>query len=252
MTDFIPQTISALIQILIFLLIPFIWWLVTARRTEPFFRWLGWKRPRVTHPGRLALVIIGTLVVAGAVGVLFISAAADVSPSPLTGLGFAGLGAAIVYAVAQTAFAEESLFRGFLLKRIAARFGFWTGNVVQAVLFGLVHMVPFLLLGMSPSSAWTPASTPPRSASSWAGSTSGRPAARSCRAGSSTPWPTSSPPASPCSSSAEGCGSSSTGFSTAAPSSCATGGGEIALGFARSRARVRRQRGTVTTAVPPP
>ncbi|MCK1802640.1 CPBP family intramembrane metalloprotease [Brevibacterium sp. R8603A2] len=150
MTDFIPQTISALIQILIFLLIPFIWWLVTARRTEPFFRWLGWKRPRVTHPGRLALVIIGTLVVAGAVGVLFISAAADVSPSPLTGLGFADLGAAIVYAVAQTAFAEESLFRGFLLKRIAARFGFWTGNVVQAVLFGLVHMVPFLLLGMSP------------------------------------------------------------------------------------------------------
>lgn len=150
MTDFIPQSISALIQILLFLLVPFIWWLVTARRSDPFFRWLGWKRPRVTQPGRLALVIIGTLVVAGAVGVLFISAAADVSPSPLTGLGFAGLGAALVYAVAQTAFAEESLFRGFVLKRVAARFGFWTGNVVQAVLFGLVHMVPFLLLGMNP------------------------------------------------------------------------------------------------------
>lgn len=150
MTDFIPQTISALIQILLFLLIPFIWWLATARRSEPFFRWLGWKRPRVTQPARLALVIIGTLVVAGAVGVLFISAAADVSPSPLTGLGFAGLGAALVYAVGQTAFAEESLFRGFVLKRVAARFGFWTGNVVQAVLFGLVHMVPFLLLGMNP------------------------------------------------------------------------------------------------------
>lgn len=150
MTDFIPQSISALIQILLFLLVPFIWWLVTARRSDPFFRWLGWKRPRVAQPGRLALVIIGTLLVAGAVGVLFISAAADVSPSPLTGLGFAGLGAALVYAVAQTAFAEESLFRGFVLKRVAARFGFWTGNVVQAVLFGLVHMVPFLLLGMNP------------------------------------------------------------------------------------------------------
>ena len=150
MTDFIPQSISALIQILLFLLVPFIWWLVTARRSEPFFRWLGWKRPRVTHPGRLTLVIVGTLLVAGAVGVLFISAAADVSPSPLTGLGFAGLGAALVYAVAQTAFAEEPLFRGFVLKRVAVRFGFWTGNVVQAVLFGLVHMVPFLLLGMNP------------------------------------------------------------------------------------------------------
>ena len=35
------------------------------------------------------------------------------------------------------------MFRGFLLKRIGNRFGFATGNLIQAVLFGLLHGLPF-------------------------------------------------------------------------------------------------------------
>lgn len=44
----------------------------------------------------------------------------------------------------QTSFSEETLFRGLLLKRVAARFGFWTGNLVQGVGFGLVHSLLYL------------------------------------------------------------------------------------------------------------
>lgn len=49
----------------------------------------------------------------------------------------------LVYAVMHTALTEEILFRGFLLKRIASRFGFVAGNTIQAALFGIIHAVGF-------------------------------------------------------------------------------------------------------------
>ena len=52
--------------------------------------------------------------------------------------------AVIGYGVLQTGFTEEALFRGFLLRRVASRFGFATGNSVQAILFGLVHFAGML------------------------------------------------------------------------------------------------------------
>ncbi|NLZ49020.1 MAG: CPBP family intramembrane metalloprotease [Clostridiales bacterium] len=42
-----------------------------------------------------------------------------------------------------TGFCEEVFFRGFLLKRFEARFGFLLGNTLQGFLFGLLHGIPF-------------------------------------------------------------------------------------------------------------
>lgn len=72
---------------------------------------------------------------------------------------FAGLGVrailpVIVYAVFNTAFSEELLFRGFLLKRIENKFGFFAGNTVQAVLFGLLHGVMFFPLAGVAKAVW--------------------------------------------------------------------------------------------------
>ena len=39
----------------------------------------------------------------------------------------------------QTGLSEEILFRGFLGKRLIAKFGFAVGNVVQGLLFGTLH-----------------------------------------------------------------------------------------------------------------
>lgn len=38
-------------------------------------------------------------------------------------------------------FAEEGLFRGFILKAVSEQYGFRTGNFVQAALFGIWHIV---------------------------------------------------------------------------------------------------------------
>lgn len=60
-----------------------------------------------------------------------------------SGMGAAAVPAAFVYAFIQTGLTEEILFRGFILKRTANKFGFAAGNTVQAVLFGLLHGIPF-------------------------------------------------------------------------------------------------------------
>ena len=52
-------------------------------------------------------------------------------------------------AVLKTAFAEELLFRGLIGKRLYGFLGFWPGNLLQALLFGAVHL-PLLLLPEAP------------------------------------------------------------------------------------------------------
>lgn len=134
--------LSIVVQPILFLAIPFVWWLITARRQENFFRWLGWYKPG-DRPWRAIRITLALWALFGIASVIFVYTAAGKNAASmiLHGLGWAGVPAALGYGLLQTAFAEESVFRGFLLKRIAARFGFATGNTVQAVLFGLVHFV---------------------------------------------------------------------------------------------------------------
>ncbi|MFJ7916280.1 MULTISPECIES: lysostaphin resistance A-like protein [unclassified Lysinibacillus] len=68
-----------------------------------------------------------------------------------TGLGFSALIPVFFYAIVQTGFSEELLFRGFLLKRFMHRFGFQIGNIVQSLLFGILHglmMFSFIPFGV--------------------------------------------------------------------------------------------------------
>ena len=49
----------------------------------------------------------------------------------------------LAWGLIQTGLSEEILFRGFLGKRLIHKFGFITGNITQALLFGLLHGVMF-------------------------------------------------------------------------------------------------------------
>lgn len=63
--------------------------------------------------------------------------------SDFKGLGVGAIPAILVYAVFNTSLPEEILFRGFLLKRISNKFGFVSANIIQSILFGLMHGVMF-------------------------------------------------------------------------------------------------------------
>jgi len=60
------------------------------------------------------------------------------------GVGAEAGGTLLLIALVKTSFTEEILFRGFVAKRLAAWLGFKIGNLVQALLFGAIHLVFFL------------------------------------------------------------------------------------------------------------
>ena len=44
--NILSKLLEVLLQVVVFSLIPFIWWFVTARRKEPFLSWIGLKAVR--------------------------------------------------------------------------------------------------------------------------------------------------------------------------------------------------------------
>ncbi len=140
----ISQSISSIIQIVLFASVPFIWWLITARNKCGFADWIGFKKAGEESDG-LILWIAGTsaafLLVSAPI--LYLLRDIGTAASEFDGLGAAAIPAVLIYAIFHTALPEEILFRGFLLKRIAGRFGFAAGNTVQAAAFGIMHGIMF-------------------------------------------------------------------------------------------------------------
>lgn len=144
---FVEELLGAILQLLLFSLIPFIWWLITARKKESFFNWIGIKK--IKHEKSILCTFIITFAVVLVYGVgtsLFIIGffgKVTVAGSNFAGKGLVALPAVLAYGFIRTGLSEEVLFRGFLLKRIGDKFGFIIGNTVQATLFGIMHGIPF-------------------------------------------------------------------------------------------------------------
>ena len=141
MNVFVSELVSSVLQLCVFALVPLLWWYVTARKEQSFWAWIGLKRVKTDRPWRLVAMMVGTMVLFGAVGMVVLQTVSGdgTATTAFRGMGLAALPAVLVYAVVHTSLSEELLFRGFLLKRMSARWGFRTGNAVQALLFGLVH-----------------------------------------------------------------------------------------------------------------
>ena len=135
-----------MIQIVIIGIIPFIWWLVTARKEETFFAWIGLKRFKEIKKVSIKVMIAFVLFLLLSLYLLLIIKDIETATSQFSGLGVSGIAGAIVYSLIQTSFTEELFFRGFLLKRIGHKFGFYAGNIIQSILFALLHCAMFVSL----------------------------------------------------------------------------------------------------------
>ena len=145
MNLFINQITGSIPQILIFSLIPFIWWLVTARKDCNFFKWIGLKKPSDGKENKLIVWIIATIAAFLALSVFMLYSVRDIEKATddFAGKGASAIPAILIYAFFRTALSEEILFRGFLLKRISNKFGFTIGNITQSALFGILHGIMF-------------------------------------------------------------------------------------------------------------
>ncbi len=143
---FANKVLSSIIQIILFTIIPFIWWLITARKKQKFTEWIGLKKIKGGKKTLISVIFVAIAFLASGILTLHLIKDIETATSEFSGLGVAAIPAIIVYATFNTAFPEELLFRGFLLKRLANKFGFNTANFIQALLFGLLHGAMFLSL----------------------------------------------------------------------------------------------------------
>ena len=151
MNLFITELIGSIIQVIVLSIIPFLWWVITAGKKENFFQWVGIKKIETENRNRflfftvlciLFYLIFGTLL-------LYITRDIETATSKFKGLKFSGLPSVLIYAFFRTALSEEIFFRGFLAKRLINKLSFKIGNLVQGILFGLIHVVLMLLANIS-------------------------------------------------------------------------------------------------------
>ena len=147
MVNLIQQMTNALIQIVLFMLLPFIWWFVTARRKSSFLDWIGFKPLKDTGNHKMWLwIFLGLLSFTIFSYLVLYTTVKDLktATSSFAGLGLQALPAVLIYSLFQTSLPEELLFRGFLLKRFSVCLPFGVANTIQAALFGLLHGLMFI------------------------------------------------------------------------------------------------------------
>jgi len=137
-------------------MIPFLFYLFKDKKTNGFINSLGLKASN-NKANLLALLGSIILLVPFVLLVLISDEFRDVftAPSTLTGK-FKDMGLSIntvliilMTAVFKTSFAEELFFRGFIAKKLINRIGYSWGNLLQALLFGALHLMIFAAITQS-------------------------------------------------------------------------------------------------------
>ncbi len=142
----INKIVSSILQTILFGIIPVAWWFVTVRKHQKFAEWIGLKKVQGGKKTLIGIIVVSIVFIVSGALTLYTIRDIETATSEFTGLGVAAIPAIVVYAAFNTAFPEELLFRGFILKRLANKFGFNIANFIQALLFGLLHGAIFFAL----------------------------------------------------------------------------------------------------------
>lgn len=145
---FIDKVISSVIETILFALLPFIWWLATVKGEITFTQWTGIKKvEKGNRAGTVKMTVCTAMpFLLLSIFLFYMLKGTQTATAEFRGMGVKALPAVFVYAFFNTAFPEEILFRGFLLKRLKNKLGFWSANIIQSVLFGALHGGMFFFL----------------------------------------------------------------------------------------------------------
>jgi CAAX amino terminal protease family. len=117
-----------------------------------FFKWIGLYKPKNSKwLIKAILILIVSVIIMG--GPIFIFETFNIIPKGMiyslnaSGKGFTAeiIAIVLIKAIFQNALSEEVFFRGFIGKRLANKFGYLSGNLIQAILFGLPHGLAFII-----------------------------------------------------------------------------------------------------------
>ena len=146
MTLFMSKLMSGSLELLRVSFMPVIIWLIWSRKKTGFFDWIGLKQVQTQQKGRLVQTIFGFTLLFTLFSIVVFSwfDSSKTATADFSGKGIGALPAILAYAFLGTALPEEIFFRGFLLKRLQSKLGFLGANLVQSLLFGLIHALMFI------------------------------------------------------------------------------------------------------------
>ena len=153
----LDSIVTAIANIIVFSIIPLVWWLIRHRKKENFFKWLGFIKPKLNSKWWILIIFAAVYYFFYKFDfTVFVSKESmEVmeSSSSLTANAYAGLGAAAIIPAFFKNFiangvGEEILYRGFLNKRLCNKLGAVKGSILQAVLFGLMHNGLYVIAGV--------------------------------------------------------------------------------------------------------
>ena len=150
MENVLTEAISAVLQVGVFTLIPFIFFLFRKDKSVSFTRYIGFYLP----PSKASLyaAVTALLFLIPAITVIYVDDGVReivFNPPSVTGklrmmeLGASAIITLLLIALLKTSLSEEIFFRGFIAKRFIKGFGFGVGNFLQALLFGAIHLLLF-------------------------------------------------------------------------------------------------------------
>lgn len=148
MNLFMSKLVNGILELIIVSFIPFMTWLIWRRKKVGFFDWIGLKPVQTQQKGRLVQTIFGFTLLFTLFSVVLFSWSdpSKTATADFSGKGIGALPAILAYAILGTALPEEIFFRGFLLKRLQGKLGFLGANLIQSLLFGLIHALMFIQL----------------------------------------------------------------------------------------------------------
>src|SRR5690625_1692161 len=141
---FIQSVIDALAQVVIFAIVPFLYWAIALRKRKSFTQWIGLKKVALHNKTKALIFSVLSFAILLFSGIILLSVIDDktmIANAQFASMGMQSILLILIYAIVQTGLSEELLFRGFLLKVFSGWWGFGVGNFIQALLFGLLHGV---------------------------------------------------------------------------------------------------------------
>lgn len=143
--NLLTSIISALAQVVLFTMLPLIFYFIKTSKFKGFFKYIGFTKPEkrtVFYALIIAFLYFGiSYIVYRGMGILDTLKTMKLPGSVVHHLGFSiqAVFIILINSIIATAMSEEILFRGFLGKRFIRYMGFFYGNLLQSILFGLIH-----------------------------------------------------------------------------------------------------------------
>ena len=156
----LSKTVSAIAMVVICSFIPVIWWAITARKKEKFFKWIGLYMPKLNMKWWWLVIFLviyyfywdfDITIFLDQESMMSAQSSGVLADNEYAGMGFAAILPMAITTFVSNGLSEEILFRGFMCKRFQSKFGKKLGFVLQGCCFGLMHNILYVVGGMDVS-----------------------------------------------------------------------------------------------------